>query len=528
MKVVFLIITVLFGLANYFSERFGHDPLTSFDITRFPKGSLFFTFVYIILLYAVLYYHCNSGIKRSKRPKGKFIFLLFVLYFSIGIFYLLIYYPGVGMEDSIEIVKSKSYGVARQHPWLYSLAIQRLAKIMLGLGYNYENVFFVEGIINVVITSLASAYYVAWLGQKDVDDIPLFLIASFYAFDPMLNLYRVTLLKDIPFSYILTLWVPVLWDIYESRGKVLVKPGVFFQIVLTMFVSFIRGNGIYITLFILAALLLNYKQQRKIVLSFFAILLMMESGNFAFEKAHNINHLFKETVGVPLQQIAATVQKDGVITGEQLDFIDKIIPVEFIKEKYDPYMAEPLKWRGSPIDNDFLYEHKIDFLKVWLQMLIPNFRIYVKAYLQITYGFWSTGRNFDYIYRHSTIYMPKYKDFFEKNHIQIQNIFPEKTQKFLKNLTFNATRSAIGEGQIFWLFILLSMILACIKGKKALIVCAPAFANWLTVMVSTPLAHSWRYILCIPVMIPLISGIILIRKSSYETMPIDKTSCTLS
>lgn len=508
---------ILFGFGNYLSERFGHDKLTSFDIARIPKGFLFFFFSYIIFLYAILYYHHNSVKVRKKRSKGKTFFLLLIPYFLIGILYLLIYYPGVGMTDSVVVVMSKNYWIARQHPWLYSLAIQKLTAVMLSLGYNYENVFFVEGIINIIITSLVYAYCATWLGQKNIDDIPFFLFVSFFAFDPMLNLYRVTLLKDIPFSYILTLWVTILWDAYESGGKTLKKPFVFFQIIFIMFVSFIRGNGIYITIFILTALLLTYKQQYKTVLSLFAILLIMVVGNSAFERAHGIKHLFKETVGIPLQQIAAAVSKNGVITEAQLDFIDKVIPVEFIKEKYDPYCADPLKWRGSPIDNDFLYEHKIDFLKVWLQMLIPNFRIYVKAYLQITYGFWSTIRYLNEHFQYSTIYVPAYNDFFETNNIQIQNFFPEKIQKFLKNLTFDAARSALSEGQLFWLFVLLTMVLIRVKGKGALIICVPGFANWLSVMVATPVSHSYRYTLCLPIMIPLILAIILVKNDSNET-----------
>lgn len=103
----------------------------------------------------------------------------------------------------------------------------------------------------------------------------------------------------------------------------------------------------------------------KRILAFLLVLILASGGVSIFENQLGVKHLFKETMGIPLQQIAATVYYDGEMTTEQAEFIDRILPLEFIKEKYDPYTSVPLKWSGSPIDDDYLYEHKAEFLKVW-------------------------------------------------------------------------------------------------------------------------------------------------------------------
>lgn len=275
-----------------------------------------------------------------------------------------------------------------------------------------------------------------WLNKKNIKLIPLLLVFSIYAFNPILNLCKIALLKDIPFSIVLVAWIPVLYDFAETNGKNLYSKKDFIFISILILLSLLRNNGFYVTAFILLVLFIFclfkkikvFKQIIYLSLIFLSVILL----NICFEKI-NIEHLFKETVGIPLQQIARTVVENGNIAEDELDFINSVIPIDFIKSKYDPYTVDTLKWRGSPINNKFLNKNKIKFLKIWFDIFLKNPKIYLKAHLYNTYGFWSIN-NQKIKNRYSTIYVKDLDTFFVENNIHIKSIFPPKIQNNWKIL----------------------------------------------------------------------------------------------
>ena len=149
----------------------------------------------------------------------------------------------------------------------------------------------------------------------------------------------------------------------------------------------------------------------------------------------------------------------------------------------------------------------------WFEISTQNLDISIKAYLQTTYGFWSVGRTESKPY--TSIFVENFSDWFQENEISIKSIFPKKIQKFLESMTYYGV-VAMGEGQLFWGCLLLVLIL-CILNKRGIwIVFAPGFGGWLTIMISTPIAYQWRYVLYLALMLPLFIGMILLPKSGQS------------
>ncbi len=503
------VVSALFGIAHFMTQKLSENANGINDILLIPKAFFVYFLGLLIAYYLVRRYQKHGNIIKVRISSGKLYIICFTIFFVIGVFWLLVYYPGVGMYDTIAILKD-DLRMAQQHPWFYCLIIRYLVRTVLFFGGDYEYALVAESMLQIIISGLIYAHCIVWLKNKGLGKIPLLAILLFFAFDPMLNLYRISLFKDIPFSLLLVAWFLLLYDLWESQGKSLNHNATFFKCVLCIIMSLLRNNGVYVTAFILLCMLTCYRKQWKRIIALTGVLAFVIVGSIWFEIANSITHLFKETVGIPLQQIAAVVSQDGDMNEEQREFIDKVIPIEFIKEKYNPYSADSLKWKGSPIDNSFLNTHKTEFLIVWAQLMIPNFKIYVKAYLQSTYGFWAT--NVTKIDRYSTIYVAAFDEWFETNDIAIQTAFPEKLQDELVNITHKAAR-ALGEGQLFWLFLFHMILLSLIKDRKIWIVGTPSFGGWLTLMISTPVAHQWRYILFLPLSIPLLFGILLLRSN---------------
>lgn len=499
--------SVVFGFSFMLTPYLARDSSEPLRWSLFLLGIILFWCVLSLLIFAIAFFQRKTAcLKQSFSSHRKFYAICFISNVLIGLFFLIVYFPGTGNYDTIAIMKN-GLGMANQHPTLYIIFVLALKKIVFFLGGGFETLYIVNSVITILLVSLAYMEILSFLNRKKTPFFVLVLIALVYTLCPIFSLYKITFLKDVPFSILLVLWVPILYEIWETKGRNLENAKTCIKIGLLLCLSFIRGNGIYISVFILICIVAVAKKMWKRILAFLLVLILASGGVSIFENQLGVKHLFKETMGIPLQQIAATVYYDGEMTTEQAEFIDRILPLEFIKEKYDPYTSVPLKWSGSPIDDDYLYEHKAEFLKVWGGMLPANFKTYVRAYLQATYGFWSLGPALG-SYRYTSLYEEAFDEWITTNHIRIKTILPESMQTFLEE-NVNKIIRVPGEGTCFWVMIILLLALMYFNGWKIFLISSPMLAGALTIFVSTPIAYSWRYILFIPFFIPILMGLLL-------------------
>lgn len=168
-----------------------------------------------------------------------------------------------------------------------------------------------------------------------------------------------------------------IFDIGISKGvalegkKVIIRLGILFTLM-----AFGRNNGIYVVILIWAVLQIIYKEIRikpaggGIILS---ILLIRGSGYQAMEIDQSG---LAESVGIPLQQICYTVVRDGTLTEKNGKFLEHVIPIQTIKERYSPVSADNIKFNPE-FDTAFFEAHKAEFIKLYLRMLPANLPYYV-------------------------------------------------------------------------------------------------------------------------------------------------------
>ncbi|MCD7886138.1 MAG: DUF6020 family protein [Clostridiales bacterium] len=509
LKGPFAIVTIVFGLCCMLTPVLKSGSTASVQIWRFLIGMILYALI-LFLLSQLAKKKIKTG-EAALSPK-----LIYVVCFCsitlVGIGYLIVYYPGTGMIDTIVIIKSEGFWAAKQHPWLYLALVQLLVKTVFALGGGYEAALVSLSVIQILLTAGIYAYALTWLYRRKLNSFLWRIVTLFYFFFPFLGIMEICLLKDVPFSLLLFAWMPILFDLYETKGEKLKKKSNLIQIFLLIFFALLRNNGIYVCFFILLCILIVTPSQWKAQLPLWFVLFAVILTNYVFESSNNITHLFKETVGIPLQQIAAVVYYDGEITEDQAEFIDQVLSLEFIKENYNPYSADTLKWGGAPLDNDFLNSHKVEFLKTWAGMLPANFGIYVKAYLQNTYGFWSLDNS-----RSSpgftTLYAENTADWLEEEEIGIKCILPTQVQEMIESHLTPLTK-AIGSGTAFWIFVLLLFATGAKYGWRSMIIGAPIIGNWITIMISTPVAYQWRYVYSIAMAIPFLFSIVFLNKES--------------
>lgn len=508
-----LILAFVFGISFLLTPVLNREMRKGIQMWRLPCGMIIFILaaIFILGLIRIVINTSKVGDTSTLIYSGKTLFWkCFIINVLLGIGYLLVFYPGTGMYDTLAIL-SEGLECAQQHPWFYILFVRFLVRLSLILGGGYELALVMESIVQILLTAGTYSYCLYWIHNKGLYHKIWLIIAVFYICSPFLGITMVNLFKDIPYSLLLVAWIPVLYDYWESEGKSLQKKNGLFKVVIFLLLSLLRNNGIYVSIFLLLSMVIIFPLKWKKCCLFLSILILIIMGNHIFQKWQRIEPMFQEMVGIPLQQVGGVVYYNGKMTEEQRAFISEIIAPEEIQERYDPYIADRLKWAGGDVfHREFLDGHKRQFIKTWADMLVPNFKIYVTVYLRNTYNFWSLD-NSQGGQCYTSIYVPAFEEWLKKENISIKTVFPKDLQQKIESI-LTPLIEFCGEGTAFWIFILFWFLIGLQRGWKALIVGAPVIGNWLTIMISTPIFYQWRYVLCVAMALPLIIGIAFLEK----------------
>ena len=419
--------------------------------------------------------------------------------------YLLIFYPGNLSVDSYwslqQILGNSPLNNA--HPILYT----GFVGIFVKLGMVIKDLEFGIALYSAAQMLILSAVFgglIEWFRKRGSGLILQVLATCFFALNPLIAMYSVTMWKDILFSTWIILLVCFLYYLIQQDVQVLCSRKMKAVLsVLCLLIAFGRNNGTYIVVLVLVCLILFYRKVwKKLILTFVGIIAFIyivqgpvyslagvEKGNLA------------ESLAVPLQQIAYTVKNDGYITEEQKEFLNNILPLDEMKKAYLPHSVNGVKF-DPQFDNEYLEEHFGEFIKVWAQMLPHNFGSYVKAYLMHTSGYWHVGTS-DWRCIYGVIDSPG---------IESSNILQDLTGTDLRekiNDMIEPEESILKDNLLYsigasvWLVIFTAFFFLCAGRKEKLLCLIPLLGNWATIMIAVPTHCEFRYMFCFHLAIPI-------------------------
>ena len=501
--------SVLFGVAWMLSPVMAQVELVPVQPWRLFAGAAFFYALNRLLRFAMQRCRQRGRGRPFRCPARRIFWITFALCVLTSLFELAVFYPAVGMTDTFYILRSHFGYISRQHPWFYVFcmkALFRVGKILF--RYNYELAFVFLAVVQLFVAALVYAHCAGVLQRKGVNRLPLVLCIGCFTCVPYVVLQNITLLKDTVFALWTLEWALALYEIWESRGERLKSPWFTLRCIALVVLSLLRRNGIYVTVLILAALFLACRKVWKRVLPLAAALVFALVLNSMVQRSFNIKTYFRSAAGIPLQQVAAVVAYDGEMTPEQAELINQIVPLETIRERYNPFNSDGIKFGGAQFDTMFLNEHSREFLQVWAQMLVPNFQTYVRAYLQATYGFWSvrSGPSNNMIYTFLQV-RATHQEWVEEHNIGIKTLLPPAVEAPLDE-ALNKVCVTWNEGQTVWCFVMVALTLWCLNGKGSWLVMMPGAGCWVTLMISTPVAFQNRYVFPLLVCIPFMAGML--------------------
>lgn len=458
----------------------------------------------------------DEGVPKSSVRR---VFLLsFALIELAFLFALLSNYPGLCSPDSnatLSQVNGQDYysdsnryeGLTNAHPIFYTFLIWLVFKGTAFLG-SQEASLFVFMFLQITFVAAALAWCVSWLARTGARKGYVAGALAFVVLSPVIAAHVIILWKDIPFAAVLLLLTVHLTE-YRGRVKPTIKQFVVLGTLL-LFVSIFRNNGYYVALFTVAFMIVFQTGLRKQLLAVAAVLVLLMSlfqgpiqSALSISKGH-----FAESVGIPLQQLAATVVAEGEIDSHDQEVLEEILPLQEWADSYNPSTSNPIK-QNVLFNDDYLDNHKGEFLGVWARTLTKNFSTYVRAWVLETYGYWQPGYSTWIGRLTETANDTPAKDFFGIGY----------KPQFIANAFLTLLPAFFGMGSLIW-FSLVALVLSVsfVRGwkrkVKALTPYIPALGLLGTLLIAAPIVSDYRYIFALYLVIPFLPQIVALGRET--------------
>lgn len=450
------------------------------------------------------------------RHPGLCAFFLCVL---CWLFYFLYQYPGIMTPDSI-VQFEQVLGVSpysNHHPWVHTLMIKLFYSIGYGLTGSMLVALSFYTFFQMCLLAWSISYFINTLKLYRIRPGILILFTLFYALVPYHGVYSVTLWKDIPFAAAVLCFGCAsirLGRNINSLSKANMA-NLLIYIISGLMLCLFRSNGWYAFILCLPFLLLYFKKSAKIM---FPVLLGIFCAALIIKvpvmNACSVTQPdLIESLSIPTQQISAVLCNDRELKPEELELIENVVDLTYIKELYNPYFADNMKELVRAGDQSYLEEHKGDFLKLWISLGLRYPGDYLTAYMRQTYGYW---------------YPDSFYPVADAEGVSATSLGVSHTPLIGGPLVVKGKEISIKLGGMLPLYgTLWSMGIACWillfsignafvrREKSKLILYLPSAALLLTVLIATPVATEFRYVYFLMFSLPfyMITALIPVSES---------------
>ena len=429
------------------------------------------------------------------------------------------YYPGTSMNDQLAVI-GLPIAFANNHPLLYNLALSgcvRLGVHVLGSG---SAGFALYVLLQMVLCSAAVSLCCLWLRFRRAPRWVVALVIAYFALTPLIGNYAMAALKDTLFGYALLLWVPFLFELSRADESIWRKTSICVLLaLLVLATSLTRNNGLYVSIvLLLVVFVISFRRRAwKMILAGVVAVCLAFVPN-VWLSAKGVHQLFRESVGVPLQQLSAAVcSSEGSLDEDEEAYLNRLIPLETLRSVYAPMSVDLVKY-NSDFDSDYLQQTKREFIRVYLSVGMKHAEIYARAFLSQTYGYWSLFANDSYqgtFFRISdNLRADTDIQAMEEWGLSNRSLYPESISVPMDGFLRAATSVFPGPGACFALIMLGCFLLCCRRGSaKYVLVFLPFILLWGTLLIATPLACAFRYAFPFAVVLPFVVAMLFISEN---------------
>lgn len=435
--------------------------------------------------------------KNLNAPRFTMVFFI-----SVTVLWLLFYfsyaYPGFLSNDSISQLTQIERGVySDHHPYWHTMMIRifyEIGKKIFGTMEGGLSVFFV---FQILVMAACFGYAIFTIIEIGANRITIISSSLCLAIMPYNIYYSVTMWKDVAFGISALLWVTSFYRILRRIGNYLFADYVFF-LAGTFGVALFRQNGYYALVAVLLLSLILLKKR-----SVWVALIMIAALATSYVMKHQVLEWknvepteFVESLSIPIQQVSRVLADKGQISEEQIEMIDRVIDHNIIPEVYHSHISDYVK---GTIDTEYLEHHKQEYLKMWVDIGIKNPKLYVRAWVDQTKGYWNAGYKY-WVWREEVAENSLGLEYHVRKN-PIAAVFRRYIVLFGNGYPQDI---CLCLGAHVWIVVLLFCYNFIHKNTVETIMCALNVFVVMTLLIATPVFCEFRYAYCVFTTLPLI------------------------
>ena len=324
---------------------------------------------------------------------------MFLLCFSILVVFLYIFSPGILSYDSYnQLEQIKTHNFSNWHPFLHTFIEMVLLKI-----WNDTSVI---GLFQITIFSLiwtAICHYNRNEGLKNY--LLQLLVILIICFNPINFLYAITLWKDILYSYSILFVCFLLQILVDKKYKVNKKYIVLLGLSLA-FMSKIRYNGLYITIVLLAVLMiLLFRKVKKHYLLLFLTTLLGIGAISSLDIIFNVENNEKSAIEPKVMQYITFFIKKDKLSKKDLKSVSEIAKIDELLDSYKYSYTDELY---SVINHKKYKKNQNKMIKLCLKYTFKHPILSMKFAINSSFSIIATSSL--YIFKYELIYINNYSN----------------------------------------------------------------------------------------------------------------------
>lgn len=345
------------------------------------------------------------------------------------------------------------------------------------------------------------------------------IVYAFFVLCPLFPLWGMTILKDTPFMIALLIMTILFYEAFKAPERFTAKKYVALALI-SFALMLLRNNGFYMLLVLVPFVIIHFRKDKKFLVKIMAAmlipLLVFKVGySGIFFSAMGINEGSpREMLSVPFQQTARYITEYAdEVTPEEEKSITTILgggklSLEDIAERYTPDRADSIKGNYNKYATT---SDLVNYFKTWAAQLVKHPGVYIEAFLNLNYSWFSFDSNHDIIYYNgvSDQLIPQYVEGLDNS----QSLAGERSivSQTIKLLDKIPVISSIFELSTYtWIYVVLFLAMLMRKKHKELLACLPIFINMAICFIG-PVAYM-RYSIPLVICLPFVFFITFSKK----------------
>ena len=306
---------------------------------------------------------------------------------------LLQFYGQDTLARNMSSIIYEGHYITNHHPVLLTCFYGIFFKIGNFLK-NTNSAVFLLSCITLLISSFCMSYSLATI-RKYISKKIFIILLVFVCLHPIFGMYSFASCKDNLYASCLLLFYTSILEIVFREGKPLSNKRFKWMVVgISVLIPFLKNQGLIVVVVSLIFLAIFRKNVRRFMIFNIATVILI----YAVLFSHIIMPLAKiapggkqEALSVPFQQTALYVKRYGEeLTQEELEIIDKVLPVDEIASLYDGRRADAVKFRYK---QQASFEELIDYFVLWFKHFFKHPDVYFRAFFLLTDGYYYIDYN---------------------------------------------------------------------------------------------------------------------------------------